>query len=151
MVYNGSRIEKTGGIWGQVVKYHYQAPKPLLKSMFYTGGITMSDYGKRGLYRLIGIIFFLLLVKWVYATTYMGRDNADTVYYVCQDNKEVAELLGYDPATFDLSDYNIVARKTEKRTDNVGLYVVMINTDDTFVVSYRAEEYDIFFYSWDFK
>ena len=28
MVYNGSRIEKIRGAWGQVVKYHYQAPKP---------------------------------------------------------------------------------------------------------------------------
>lgn len=117
----------------------------------------MDNYAKRGLYRLVGIILFLLLIKWAYsapntkvaATTYMGMDNRRTMYYVCQDNREVAELLGYNPDTFDLSVYNIVAQKTEKRTENVGLYVVMINRDDTFVVTYRAEEYDIFFYSYN--
>lgn len=111
----------------------------------------MNANARHGLGKIVAIIVFLLLVRWVNATQYIGKDDALTTYYICNDNKEVAELLGYDAESFDLSAYNIVARKTEKRTDNVGLYVVMINIDDTFIVCYRAEEYDIFFYSWDFE
>lgn len=119
----------------------------------------MSPQAKKGLYRLIGLVFLICLVKWAYAepcckaaaTTFMGRDNGQTVYYICQDNKEVADLLGYNEADFDLTDYNMVVRKAPKRDSNVNLYVVMININDTFVVCYRAEEYDFFFYSWDFE
>ena len=111
----------------------------------------MSEYAKQGFYKLIAIIIFLLLVRWANATTYMGRDNANTTYYVCESNAEVAQLLGYDSDTFDLSQYNIVTRKVEKREDGTGIYVVLINDNDTFMVCYRTEEYDIIFYSWDFE
>lgn len=111
----------------------------------------MNVNARHGLGKIIAFLVFLLLVRWANATTYIGKDNGMTSYYICEDNKEVAELLGYDPDTFDLSEYNIAVQKTEKRTENVGLYVVMININDTFVVCYRAEEYDIFFYSWNFE
>ena len=123
----------------------------IIITMYVYGGKRMSSYAKEGWYKLIAFIIFILIARWANATTYMGRDNAQTVYYVCESNAEVAQLLGYDVHDFDLSDYNVVAKKTDRRTDNVGLYVVMINKNDTFVVCYRAEEYDIFFYSWDFE
>lgn len=110
----------------------------------------MNANARHGLGKIIAFIIFLLLARWANATQYIGKDDGMTTYYLCQDNKEVAELLGYSPDSFDLSQYNMVARKTEKRTENVGLYIVMININDTFIVCYRAEEYDIFFYSWDF-
>lgn len=111
----------------------------------------MNINARHGLGKIVAFLLFLWLVRWANATTYIGKDNAYTQYYICEDNKEVAELLGYDADSFDLSAYNMVARKTEKRTENVGVYLVMININDTFIVCYRAEEYDIFFYSFDLE
>ena len=107
---------------------------------------------RSGIQKILALILFFLFMKYVvYNTTYIGRDDGMTNYYICQNNSEVAQLLGQDKKDFDLSTYNVVVRKTEKRTDDVGIYVVMINIDNSFVVCYRAEEYDIFFYSWDFE
>lgn len=106
---------------------------------------------KNWLYKIIGFVILILVCKWAYATTYIGKDNKNTSFYICNDNKEVAELLGYNENAFDLSDCKIVVEKTEKRTENVGVYIVMITRVDTFVVCYRAADYDIFFYSWDYE
>lgn len=109
----------------------------------------MRRGAKKGLQKIIAFVFFILLIRWVNATTYIGRDNNLTQYYICKDNDEVADLLGFDRETFDLSVYSMTARKTEKRTENINLYVVMVNIDDSFVVCFRGEEYDIFFYSYE--
>ena len=97
--------------------------------------------------KLIGFIILALLCRWVFAITYMGKSNNGTTYYICENNSEVADVLGYNADSFDLSECTVKVCKAEKRTENTGLYVVMINKDDTYIVCYRAEDYDIYFYS----
>ena len=102
--------------------------------------------------RLITIILALVLLgSAAFGARYIGHDDKNTSYYVCNTNSEVAELLGFKAEEFDLSKYNMVSRKTDRRTENVNIFIVMINANDTFVVCFRAEEYDIFFYSWDIE
>ena len=109
----------------------------------------MNANARHGLAKIIAFLLFIWLVRWANATQYIGKDDGFNSYYICNNNREVAELLGYDPDDFDLTDYHMTARKTDPRTDNLNIYLVMINIDDTFTVCYRTEEYDIFFYSWD--
>lgn len=112
----------------------------------------MTQRAKDGYIRFFWVLVFILFARhFANATTYMGKDNENTSYYICKNNKEVAELLGYAERDFDLSVYNVEVRKADKtRTeDDSNIYVVLINTDDTFVVCFRGREYDIFFYSFD--
>lgn len=98
---------------------------------------------------ILSLVLMVVVCQNMAATTFAGRDDKDTTYYICRDNKEVAELLCMNADEFDLSVYKMVAKKavSRKEDDGVGLYVVMLNTDKTFVVCYRTEEYDIFFYN----
>lgn len=100
---------------------------------------------------LITVVLVLLGEVCLHARQFMGTDNNGTLYYVCEDNADIAQLLGKEPEQFTLNDYNVVCKKVDKREDNTGLYVVMILDDLRVVVCYRAEEYDIFFYSWKIK
>ena len=99
------------------------------------------------------LVAALVLLGGVYANAkqFMGTDNKGTVYYICEDNAEVAQLLGKEPSEFTLNDFNVGCKKVEKREDNLGVYVVMVTSEAHVVVCYRAEEYDFFFYSWDIE
>lgn len=110
----------------------------------------MTKYARQGYIKAFWLLVLFLLYKvHANATTYMGKDNNNVQYYICQDNKEVADLLGYDNRQFDLSVYYCDVMKADyiRTAEESDLYVVMIREDDSFVVAYRAREYDIFFYS----
>ena len=106
---------------------------------------------RRTLHKILFWVLVFLFMKYVvYSTSYIGRDSDRVMYYVCKNNTEVAELLGYESEGFDLSVFTTAAKKAEEVRDekDTKYYIVMINEDDSFIVCYREKEYDIFFYSW---
>ena len=107
---------------------------------------------KNKLIKLALIVVLEIFAKTLNAQTYAGRDNTGTFYYVCMDNKEVAEILGFEPDSFNLAAYNVYVSKAEKvrEEDDYGYYVVLIGPDNSFFIDMRCKEYDIFFYK-DFE